>query len=180
MADAGLLEVVSHGYNEVNFGSATEDEILTEVKDGMATFRKNGFAPTQHVYVGGAEGGQFGKGVVAEEYHYAWDTAVGKRFDEDVRDPYSLPRREGDGATTSEIKTMIDNAVANNSSVPLMSHHVIQGTQSDAGPLETSTQKIKDVIDYARNQGMAVVSPSDFCRSLHDAVPVGRRRRRAT
>ncbi len=131
----------------------------------MRDFVEHGYQPTQHVYVGGATGGDDGIGITSSVYPFAWGVR-NQRLDENIQRPHHLPRYSSDNGTAghslSEIKNEIDQAVSGGNGLVLYGHHIIDGADGSGGDFETSTGRINEVISYAQNAGMEWVSPSEL------------------
>jgi len=149
------------GGSSNRFNNLSESEIETQVYDAAEAFLNEGLSPYCFVYNGGETGGDTGKGIVSELYPYGLgtnDRAIGLDGNGSEAslgvDPYNVPRFRADARPESEIKSKIDTAVNNNTGLILNSHEIISGTTSDEGTGQTSTGKIKDIISYAKNNGM--------------------------
>lgn len=156
-------EILSHGYNEVNFSGANEATIEDEIYLSMDEFLDHGILPSAHVYVGGATGGDTGRAIVSELYPFGW--GVGGGAMNGTLGPYDLPRLETDNQVAeSTIESEVDTAVADNTGLAINGHRIIQGTTSDentSGDLETSTGKIQNIIDYVQASSATWGTPSD-------------------
>lgn len=168
----GLMHPIAHGYNSDSFSAISEDEIEDEIYQSAQQFLANGYHPRIHVYRGNNTGGDFGKAVTAEIYQFAF-AADGNRFGQGQQDPFDLPRKNVDSSsnTISQAKTAIDNAINESNGIILYGHNIVDDVQSDMGSLETSTELIKEIIDYVRNQGATWTHPLDVIRrSFRPAV----------
>jgi hypothetical protein len=148
------------GGTGTRFSNLTEDEIENQVYDSSKAFLSEGISPYCFVYNGGDDGGDTGQGIVSELYPYGLgtdDSGLGLDGNGNIEsggeDPFNVSRVRADARPESEIQTFIDRAIANNTCVILNSHEIIDGTTSDEGSGQTSTGKIRNIIDYARTNG---------------------------
>ena len=149
------------GGTGTRFSELTEDEIQNQVYDSAKAFLDEGVSPFCFVYNGGDAGGDTGKGIVSELYPYGLgtdDAAIGLdgsgNPESQGEDPFDVSRVVADAVPESDIQTYIDRAVSNNTCLILNSHEIIDGTTSDEGSGQTSTGKIQNIAQYARDAGM--------------------------
>lgn len=164
------FEINNHSKTHTNWSNLTNDEIVAEVYDSEQEFLKRGFNPTQFVYPGGNTAGDWGRGVASELYSLARGTKTSTVHDS--ADPLNIPAMGTDNRSLSTLKAHIDDAVANNSAAFFFAHDISDESVSQESTAETSTDKIKQLIDYARNNGAKVLPPTECLRYTAPANPV--------
>lgn len=166
---------MNHAKSHTNFDNLGEDGMREEVYVAHRELLDRGYDPTQYVYAGGSTGGDTGKGIVSELYDYAYGIAEFTFASSQAIRPYDLPRKatESQFNSTADLKAAIDDANTNNVAVHFYTHEIIDGTESDEGPEQTSTQKLRDVINYAQNQGVDIHAPDEALRWCAPQMPFG-------
>lgn len=174
-------EVASHGQTNSDLDTASEsakvDEIqgsMKDLRDKAAEYANGSLIPEHFVYPKAQDGGDVGKALVAHSGYLSGVGTSGGIMDQN-RNLLKLPRQSADtkNKTTAELKTVVDNAISAGVGCVFLSHEIVDGTQSNTSGLETSTQKIKDIIDYVRNQGASWGSVSDVLQNHGGMFYVG-------
>ena len=149
----GAVPVV-HCHNHIPYTTLTETELRTDMKTALSLFKANGLHSDALVYVGGAHNALVRK--VTRDYFRCGVTVQSSNPANDINYPplnqYAIRRRPLAETTYADYKAWLDLAIANNGWLVFMSHS--QFAEFDA----TQVQYIKDLIDYARTQGVEIVT----------------------
>lgn len=146
-------ELLNHGLTgggDETFDVLGPSRIRQHVHDAHDIFVNRGYCPTAYVYNQGKDGGSTGRSIVGEVYD--WGFIVGGGTVADSNGRYQIRRQNADKNSISTLKSVIDRAAANDEAVVLNSHILKSG--SAGGNLETSLRKIREIVPYARQQGM--------------------------
>lgn len=149
----GAIPVV-HCHNHIEYTTLTETELRTDIQTALSLFKANGLHSDALVYVGGAHNALVRK--VTRDYFRCGVTVQSTTPENDINYPplnqYAIRRRPLAETTYADYKAWLDLAIANNGWLVFMSHS--QFAAFDA----TQVQAIKDLIDYARTQGVEIVT----------------------
>jgi len=163
--------VMNHSINGDEFDTLSVDELRDHVLDATAEFYKNGYAPREFVYPKNKPGGANGWKAVAQVCNYAF--GGGDRPIIDEENPYQLPRQGTDQRDLSTLESVVDDAIANDGVVVFNGHELIDGTVSDEGNLETSTEKVRHIAQYVRDQGGEMGTVGDVVRHMKSPRRIG-------
>lgn len=154
--------VHNHGWTHADFDEISRSEIEDEVIKGEEYLLEHGIEPEYYIYSFGSTGGDLGISIVSQLYSHArgtTDSPIGMSFGGNVRysgkerAPWRLGGLGADDEDLSYIEDHIDQAIDNDTSLIIYSHNIIEGDRDDEGGTETSTEKIKHIADYARDEG---------------------------
>ena len=149
----GAVPVV-HCHNHIEYTTLTETELRTDMQTALSLFKANNIHSDALVYVGGAHNALVRK--VTRDYFRCGVTVQSTTPENDINYPplnqYAIRRRPLAETTYADYKAWLDLAIANNGWLVFMSHS--QFAAFDA----TQVQYIKDLIDYARTQGVEIVT----------------------
>lgn len=149
----GAVPVV-HCHNHIEYTTLTETELRTDMQTALSLFKANGLHSDALVYVGGSHNALVRK--VTRDYFRCGVTVQSTTPTNDINYPplnqYAIRRRPLAETTYADYKAWLDLAIANNGWLVFMSHS--QFAEFDA----TQVQYIKDLIDYARTQGVEIVT----------------------
>ena len=149
----GAVPVV-HCHNHIEYTTLTETELRTDMQTALSLFKANGLHSDALVYVGGAHNALVRK--VTRDYFRCGVTVQSTTPENDINYPplnqYAIRRRPLAETTYADYKAWLDLAIANNGWLVFMSHSQFAAFD------ETQVQYIKDLIDYARTQGVEIVT----------------------
>ena len=149
----GAVPVV-HCHNHVEYTTLSEMDLKTDMQTALSLFKANNLHSDSLVYVGGAHNALVRK--VTRDYFRCGVTVQSVTPANDINYPplnqYAIRRRPLAQDTYADYKAWLDLAIANNGWLVFMSHS--QFAAFDA----TQVQAIKDLIDYARTQGVEIVT----------------------
>ena len=126
------------------------------------------------VYTGGLPLTATAKKAVARK-HWRYGITTSASWNLPPVDNWAVQRINGDTSTLNQIKTALDGAKAANGWLVVMTHD----KELDSGGRAANMQKLRDVIDYARAQGVAILPWSQAERIKGNAVALGEWREQA-
>ena len=153
LAETYNAEIGNHSHTSDSLADITEEEARDYVNRANYELRKRGYDPEWFVYPL-HDDPAYAKQIVSELYGYAFVGDNEIILDND--ETYRIPRVDTQaGRPISEIKSEIDAAVNNNTGIVLEGHLIIDGTVSDEGSQEVSTEKIQEIGQYVTDHANA-------------------------
>lgn len=160
-------EISNHSKTHASFNNNTVEELKQEVFDSNKRFLEEGLYPKHFTYPGGAYGGfdlegEEKRALLSKIYTMAY--ILGDDYILRKRDNFTIPRVIADEEPMSYLEEKIDEAIDNNTGLVFCIHQIIDDTVENEGASEVSTEKIQQLIDYARDNGAEVGLPSEVVR----------------
>ncbi|HAT4981688.1 TPA: hypothetical protein I9786_000002 [Serratia marcescens] len=169
MYDAGH-DMVSHGYNTLTIQEHLDepDVLYTELHDARQWLIDNGFTRdhgyNNFVWPQGLTGDELtkikAKSEVRKYYKYAVNAFTPQpQIPPGVFDSYDMYRAGSDGTTSDYLTGLLDQAIAVNGWMILLSH-AWHATDIDGGSYETWSSRYRELINYARANNVEIVTLS--------------------
>lgn len=160
-------EIVSHGYNHVDFDTMTDDQLILDCENVKKSFSDNGIDYKNIVIFPDNKTGNMD---IIKKYY---QTGIGNLSAGNVANsiPISsmfISRIDLEGYTLSQLKSQIDRAISLNQIVVYMSH-----SWMDSFHEPQKLQDISDLIDYIKSKNVEIVTASKMIEKVGNVIEIG-------
>lgn len=161
------FSILSHTKTHPHMDAITTTELITELKDSRDFLRSNGFKDTGAlVYPYGFDQSNITlKNTIRQYYNYginAWAT-----YNTVPIDNFWIQRIDGDQSSYDVMKPYLDNAIANNGLLVIMTHCGLYPTTFN------DSQKLELLIDYAKSQNVPILNIEDALEYFGNVISAG-------
>lgn len=167
-------DILNHAWEHLaSYDAAnTADELYTDWATAQAWYRTHFPEAVEAqevlVYPGGLAATEVAKkGSARRLFRYGITTTA--TYNTTPVDNWAIQRINGDTLTEAQLKTAIDGTVAANGWLVVMTHD----KELDAGGRAANMTKLRNVIDYARAQGVEILKFTDAEKVKGNAVAIG-------
>lgn len=156
-------EVIYHGYDGSNFTTLTEAQLQTAYDDSMANYASDGLIVKNVTYPQGGNN-ELVRRFMRRHFNCGLDVQKGVDW---VNNPplsqFNIPRRKIDSQTFSQMKDVVDEAIAAGTGLIVYEMHAVTMDATELGLL----------IDYIQSNGISIVTLSDAIKQYGNVVDVG-------
>jgi peptidoglycan/xylan/chitin deacetylase (PgdA/CDA1 family) len=163
-------DLLSHGMNGIDVPNTDLATVDADFRDGQAWMKVNGMNGYEYVvYSGGLPNTRVDvKNLARKYYKYgigAW--TFGTNYNATPVDNWCLARVNEDGSDLATLKGFLDQAIANNGWLIVMTHSHIMTS--------ASIPKLESFIDYARANGVPILPFTEAAKRKGNAIALGER-----
>lgn len=162
-------DIYSHTVTHYDTGITDLNTLDTEFRESKEWLIQNGFNECADilVYPGGLATSDVARKNVARKYYKYGITTVGT-YNSSPFDNWGVSRINADTLTLDQLKTHVDNTIANNGWLIFM-NHAFQLNLDKANQM----QKLKDLIDYIKSKNMPIMKFSEAEKLKGNSIAVG-------
>jgi peptidoglycan/xylan/chitin deacetylase (PgdA/CDA1 family) len=153
--DNGGIGAGDHTPTGTDQSNKTQDELVADAKTSLQNFQDEGVYPVKHHAYPFGNNDALARNVMQRFFVSA--RATGGGYENHTVHPFKITCNGIDSESVSTVKSEIDTAVSNNEWYPILMHGVHPDGTLDGNTVQTPSN-LQEIIQYAKNQGMDVVT----------------------
>ena len=160
-------EIVSHGYNHVDFDTMTDDQLILDCENVKKLFSDNGIDYKNIVIFPDNKTGNMD---ILKKYYQVGigNLSAGNAANSVPINSMHISRINLEGYTLPQLKSQVNNAISLNQIIVYMSH-----SWMDSFHEPQKLQDISDLIDYIKSKNVEIVTASKMIERVGNVIEIG-------